>query len=76
MSAFEALRDGDSWQFADCGDPRCPHCGDLCGITTYEWYFLYEEGDHDVECPHCKGAFVVNSKARFTFSTDDQENPS
>lgn len=53
--------------------PRCPHCGTTCDVSDNDWFRLYEEGEHDVSCPHCDGDFTVSTRVSFSFSTDEQE---
>jgi len=53
--------------------PKCPHCGAVCAISENEWWRLYEEGEHDVSCPHCDGDFSVTARVSYSFSTDKQE---
>lgn len=54
-------------------DPICPHCGNICEINDCELWYLYEEGDHEVNCPDCGFDFMVCSQASWRFSTDEQE---
>ena len=37
-----------------------------------EWWTLYEEGEHEVSCPHCDGDFTVSTRVSYSFSTDEQ----
>ena len=53
--------------------PRCPHCGVECDPSDHDWYDLYEEGEHEKECPHCDGEFVISTRVSYSFSTDEQE---
>ncbi len=53
-------------------NPRCPHCGEDCDISKNDWWRLYEEGEHDVDCPHCDDSFTVSTRVSYTFSTDKQ----
>lgn len=55
-------------------DPRCPHCGTECDVSKQEWWKLYEEGEHDVTCPHCYEDFTVTTRVQYSFSTDEQED--
>lgn len=52
--------------------PRCPHCGEVCDVSDNEWWKLYEEGEHEVCCPHCDGDFTVSTRVSYSFSTDKQ----
>ncbi len=55
-------------------DPICPHCGHECLINEYELWDLYKESIHTVLCPSCDMEFNVTSHARWSFSTDEQED--
>lgn len=60
--------------------PKCPHCGEVCRIGANDWYDLYEEGEHEVECPRCGGEFTVITSVSYSFDTseqveDDEETP-
>ncbi len=55
--------------------PRCPHCGTECSVVEHEWWKLYEEGEHEVTCPHCDGGdFTVSVRVSYSYSTDEQED--
>ena len=73
MSRFAALKAskyGD--EFRSDTFAKCPHCGHEGDVNDNEWFQLYDEGDHDIECPACGEDFVVTSVAHFTFETDEQ----
>lgn len=70
--ALQALNSGHSFDFRWEKHPRCPHCGATCDIDRNDWYHLYEEGEHEVECPLCDLPFAVSTHVEFTFSTDEQ----
>lgn len=53
--------------------PRCPHCGKECDVSENEWWYLYEEGEHEVSCPYCDEDFTVSTSVSYRFSTDNQE---
>jgi rRNA maturation protein Nop10 len=55
------------------GNPKCPHCGEVCDISASDWYDLYEEGEHEKTCPHCGEEFRVRSQASYSFFTDEQD---
>lgn len=78
-TAFKALRGcpsaGERLIFWRNKDPRCPHCAESIDIDRHELWRLYEEGEHDMECPHCEGEFVVSTNITYSFSTDEQEQP-
>lgn len=52
--------------------PKCPHCGEVCNVSANDWWSLYEEGEHDVTCPHCDGDFTVSTRVSYSFSTEHQ----
>lgn len=53
--------------------PVCPHCGHECDVSENDWWRLYDEGEHEVSCPHCNEDFTVNTRVSFSFDTDSQE---
>ena len=55
-------------------EPKCPHCGHVCHVSDNEWWDLYEEGEHEKECPSCEGKFTVSTRVSYSFSTDEQED--
>jgi hypothetical protein len=71
-----ALRDGHSLDFRYEAHPKCPHCGHVCDVSDNEWWHLYQEGEHEVECPSslCELPFTVSTYVRYSFSTDEQED--
>lgn len=80
MSKFEALKKAKAGGVVDAlaywgnKDPKCPHCGAECVVADHEWWKLYEEGEHEVSCPHCDEDFSVSTRVSYTFSTDEQED--
>lgn len=75
VTPLAALHAADSsFDFAANSKPKCPHCGEDFDIQENDAWRLYDENDtHDVECPSCDLRFLVNSHARWSFSTDEQE---
>jgi uncharacterized Zn-finger protein len=69
---LEALTLCNSWDFRANKNPKCPHCGTDCAINDLEWWQLYEEGEHEVECPVCELEFTVSTAVQHSFSTDEQ----
>ena len=55
-------------------NPVCPHCGHECLIDECEFWNLYQEGDHEEHCPSCGYEFKIVTHARYSFSTDEQED--
>lgn len=70
---FAALKAGDSLDFWDQKHPKCPHCGHECDVSENDWWRLYEEGEHDVDCPSCDQEFTVSTRVSYSFDTDSQE---
>lgn len=60
-------------EFWGCEQPRCPHCGQSIDISENELWRLYEEGEHELECPYCNADFSVSVNVSYSFSTDDQD---
>ncbi len=75
MSAgrLHALTNGDRWDFMHEKSPKCPHCGHDCNVSDNDWWQLYEEGEHEVECPSCEEGFAVSTHVEHSFSTAEQE---
>lgn len=73
-SRLAALNDRGSCDFSYEKNPRCPHCGETCRIEDQEWWHLFDEGEHEVECPHCDLQFTVSTRVTHHFSTDEQED--
>ncbi len=71
---LSALKSGGFMEFCANKMPKCPHCGDDFNITDNEAWHLYDDNEpHTVECTRCKNEFSVSSTARWSFSTDEQE---
>jgi transcription elongation factor Elf1 len=72
---LKALREAESsFDFWGLDEPKCPHCGHECSVSDNEWLELYEEGEHEVECPACELEFTVSVRVSYSFSTDTQED--
>ena len=71
---LEALKSGDRLDFMLNDEPSCPHCGYTYRINDNDAWSLYEEGEHEVECPTCELEFTVYTHVRHSFSTDVQED--
>lgn len=77
FAALKKAREEDGPRPSDFGankQPRCPHCGAECSVIENEWWKLYEEGEHEVSCPHCEGDFSVSVRVSYSYSTDEQED--
>jgi len=72
---FAALKrePAGSLEFWGNKQPKCPHCGHEVGISKNDLWRLYEEGEHELECPDCEGAFIVWTRVSYSFDTDSQE---
>jgi len=73
VERLKALKERSSLDFWQERDPRCPHCGNSVGIAEHELWELYSEGDHHIECPYCELDFTVQTEAKFSFTTEDQD---
>ncbi|WP_143277347.1 hypothetical protein [Bordetella genomosp. 9] len=72
---LKALREAEHpIDFWGNDEPKCPHCGGECSVNDNEWWQLYEEGEHQVECPSCDLEFTVSTRVSYAFSTDQQED--
>lgn len=70
---FAALK-REGWHgFFATPQPICPHCGTEVDVGGNDLYRLYEEGEHEVSCPHCDDDFVVSTRVSFSFNTDSQD---
>ena len=75
LPKISALKNGDHLAFVANDSPKCPHCGEDFDIHANEAWSLYDENEqHEVECPSCLNLFQVTSSARWSFSTDEQED--
>lgn len=52
--------------------PKCPHCDYEIDLGSNDLYRLYEEGEHQVDCPKCDEPFMVSTRVSHSFSTDKQ----
>lgn len=74
LAALNACKDAmDRLDFYGNRHPKCPHCGETCNVNEHEWWKLYEEGEHEVTCPHCDHDFTVSTSISYWFSTEFQE---
>ena len=70
IEPLAALAAGHDWDFRHNKNPKCPHCATDCKISEQEWWQLFEEGEHEVECPICERDFTVSTSVEYRFSTD------
>lgn len=54
-------------------NPKCPYCDYDIDIDDNELWELYEEGEHAIDCPMCDKSIAVIANAKWSFSTDEQE---
>lgn len=66
------LNNRNGMEYWGCSEPKCPHCDREIEISRYEWWGVYDEGEHEVECPFCEKGFQVCTRLSRTFSTDEQ----
>jgi hypothetical protein len=59
--------------FGGNSNPMCPHCGEEISAHDHELWQLFEEGEHDIDCPDCELTFTVSTNVSYSFSTDRQE---
>ncbi len=69
---LKALKEGDSWDFCGKPLPICPHCGKEYDPSDNDAWRIYEEGEHEIECPACELDFSVSTWVSHSFSTDNQ----
>lgn len=55
-------------------NPICPFCDKILNISEYDLFFLYEEGEHEIDCPECDHKLIVNTRVKHLFDTDCQED--
>ena len=71
---FEALKrakaEGSELDFWGLRHPRCPHCGAEIDVSANDLWRIFEEGEHDIDCPYCDEEFEVSTRVSYTFSTD------
>jgi hypothetical protein len=70
---LKALKEGEWGNFFGNSSPKCPHCGYDCDVSAHDLYRVYEEGEHEIDCPSCGLEFTVSTRVSFSFSTEDQE---
>lgn len=53
-------------------NPVCPYCDELIDIGEYDLFHLYEEGEHEIDCPNCEKEVRVYTRVKYSFDTDEQ----
>lgn len=48
---------------------RCPKCNELFEPVVFRDFDIYEEGEHDLDCPKCKYFFIVETTVTYTFES-------
>lgn len=46
---------------------RCPKCRHKISVYDSEWFSLYEEGSHEVDCDECDYEFSVETRIEYSF---------
>lgn len=55
--------------------PKCPHCAAEIDVSANDLWRIYEEGEHEIDCPICDLEFSVSTNVSYSFSTDRQDEP-
>ena len=66
----EKLRCGDEWDFTLNESPVCPHCGHEAEPS--DLYYIFEEGEHYINCSDCGFDYWVSTSVSWKFSTHRQ----
>jgi len=66
------LNSKNSFDYWGNDSPKCPHCDEEIGVGDNDLYRIYEEGEHQVDCPQCDQPFMVSTRISHSFSTDRQ----
>lgn len=68
-------------EYVDTGSSHyviCPYCGEA--IETCYGYEdfpeLYEEGEHNIDCPECEKTFILESSCSWYYETRKKEGES
>lgn len=69
---LKALKERDSDEFYMNDDVRCPHCGNCISPVDHDMHWLYEEGEHEIECPYCELSMKVQVEVKWSFTTESQ----
>lgn len=54
--------------------PKCPHCDMDIDPVELEMWSLFDEDDHEIECPYCERIITVVSSVTWKFSTDQHND--
>lgn len=50
---------------------RCPNCKKLISPEDHELFYLFNEGEHEVNCPGCGNDFSVSTTVKYTFESPE-----
>lgn len=67
----EEISSGDIKETCCESDIFCPWCGEIYEIE--DEFDLYDDGEHECQCPSCNKKFTVDTNVSYTFSTTRQE---
>jgi len=48
---------------------RCPKCTTSYLPDAFKEYSIFEEGEHDVDCPKCNYFFIIETKISYSFES-------
>lgn len=68
----QSLMDGEEDCTTSEAEVICPWCGEIYEIDD-EWH-LYQEGEHNLECPCCQKRFVLTTNVSYFFDTERKGN--
>ena len=60
--------DEDYRPYSDDNGYYCPYCGEFNDMN-HDFYELYEDGDHEVECHFCNKSFTVTTYVSYSFES-------
>ncbi len=69
--AKEAIAEGEEPETGSSHWVICPYCGegmDVC-YGCGDFPELYEEGEHDIECPECGRMFIMETTISYYYET-------
>lgn len=53
----------------DAKSIRCPNCKTIFNPYDEEMYDLLNDGEHDVQCPHCDEEFEISTEVEYSFTS-------
>ena len=65
---FEVYNDVGEIDFLCCEAPKCPHCGYIIDDLS-DYPRLFDDGEHDVDCPNCGLEYGVSTNIKISFTT-------